>query len=84
MNLVYIVRLSATPVFWVLALYTVLLPRDTVLMCGQNLTPTSAVLSSMWLMYALMGLFHSSPWLSLLQQQNLGSVQCCDNEGGSP
>ena len=29
----------------------------------------SPVLPSMWLMYALMGLFHSSPWINLFTRE---------------
>ena len=32
----------------------------------QSLSP---VLPSMWLMYALMGLFHSSPWINLFTRE---------------
>jgi hypothetical protein len=65
-----LVRYGATPVFLLLAVYNYLLEynaHDSMAMMGM--AHSSGPLSSMWLMYALMGVFHSGGWLNLLARK---------------
>ncbi len=67
-------RLSVAPVFFVLALVNAGFQGHTVhMMSGASVTVLGFVVSpglvqvftSMWLMYALMGVAHLTPWVSL-------------------
>ena len=67
-------RLSVAPVFFVLALVNAGLQDHTVHMMGEASTTVLGfivspglvqVFTSMWLMYALMGVAHLTPWVSL-------------------
>ena len=70
-----IFRLSVSPIFLILAWINVNIPTHSMPgMMGEPATflgmtlssGTAQVLGSMWLMYALMGVAHATPWFSLI------------------
>lgn len=77
-------RLTVAPVFFILALINVDLPSHAMHMMdgaapavlGVTVPAGLAqVLSSMWLMYALMGVAHLTPWLSLFRPRSNGDSE---------
>jgi len=86
-----LVRLAASPCFLLLALVLHanadmvmqicgLASQETALpVFGQVIHVPVARLGSMWLMYLLMAVFHSGPWLALISTEV--SPDCCEPQG---
>ncbi len=58
------ISLTAAPTFAIMALWTALFSARPDMLCMA--VPGSSVMSGMTLMYLLMSVFHSSPWLKLI------------------
>lgn len=59
--------LAAAPTFAIMALWTTLFRNDPDTLCMAM--RGSSVMSAMTLMYLLMSVFHSSPWLKLIARR---------------
>jgi hypothetical protein len=83
------IRLSASPCFLFLALFLhsdadmilqicgLARPAATVHILGQTMSMPMGSIASMWLMYLLMAIFHSGPWVAMLSRDRT-MPDCCE------
>jgi uncharacterized membrane protein len=65
--------LAAAPTFAIMALLTGVLGGPANMMCSA--APSASPLNGMVLMYLLMGVFHSAPWLTVISNRRRGALR---------